>query len=109
MVARRLTKAQWFDLIARFEDSNMTHAAFAHEHGLALSSFRVWLYRARENKHPKDSRFLEIVRQPSGSVVLDSSRVCIELQGGTRVIFDQCPPLSDLAALMIQLAGSRSC
>lgn len=43
----RRSRDEWTKIIAEFERSGESHAAFCARRGLPLASFRSWLYRLR--------------------------------------------------------------
>jgi len=113
MAARRFSEAQWREIIQSFEGSSSTQEAFASEHGIPISSFRAWLYRVRESKRQVEAGFIEL--RPQASAAYDKSvdekdcQVCVELADGVRIVFDHRPPIPELAELVRQLSGHRSC
>lgn len=113
MAARRFTEAQWRAIIQKFEDSNSTQEAFVNEHSIPLSSFRAWLYRLRKSKHRIEANFVEVRPRPytvdDNSMSERSHRLSIEVNQGIRIIFDQQPPMQDLADLIFHLSSRRAC
>ncbi len=113
MAARRLSEAQWREIIQTFEDCDSIQEAFASEYGVPISSFRARLYRLRKSSKHAEAEFVEV--RPKAAVIQGSSvdeqahRVCIEAADGIRIVFDHLPSMQYLAELALRLSGHRAC
>jgi transposase-like protein len=101
------SRPHWTQIIARFERSGMTQAAFAEKHDLKLSTFRSWLYRLRNESQGSASqlapRFIEVTPSSSSEAVATPLRIRIGAQ--VQIEFAQLPSPAYLAAMLSALEG----
>ena len=82
----RRTEAQWRELVARFEASGQSQAAFCAEQGVVASSFARWCQRlrraaCRQSAVVADSVFVELAPERDGMGHWD-----VELELGAGVV-----------------------
>ena len=102
MSTPRLSKQQWRDLVAEFEQGGRSQQAFARRRQVKLGTFRRWLYKIR--KEQTSPRFVEVVADPRTDT---SSRASVAIVvGRTRVEFTEHPPVDYLVELVRGVDGA---
>ena len=92
--------AEWAQLIAEFEQGDVSVAEFCQARELKLGTFRMWMYRARKQSRAKSGKpsFSEVAsvarRDPRGS------GACTIRTGNVEVEFDTLPAPEYLAAIL---------
>lgn len=84
---QRRTRAQWRDILRRFDRSGLGPRAFCRHEGLSLSSLQRW--RSQEGTSPRRSKFIELTsprpaRRSTTAWALEielPSGVCVRLRG----------------------------
>jgi hypothetical protein len=95
VAAARRTREQWRRLVAQFEKSGMTHAAFARSKAVNLASLRAWIYKLR--REARSPRFVEVAPRRRSAALTPKAVVVV---GDARFEFDERPPAEYLAALL---------
>ena len=89
----------WARVVAQFERSGESQAAFCEAHGLNLGTFRGWLYRLRKDEERQHPGFVEVM-----TAAVATRAGCIVRFGDTEVHFDPVPEPGYLAALLEELS-----
>jgi hypothetical protein len=95
MPAPAIHAAYWTRLIAEWRSSGLTQAEFCRNRGLALYTFRDWLYKRLPNRAPRDRsqprtappRFLPVrlVATTAGTPQPAHQPIEVLLDGGRRI------------------------
>ena len=80
----RRTKAQWTEILGRFESSHLDSREFCRREGLALSSFQRWHRRLGSFAA---SEFVELVPSSTPSVPSASWSLDVSLPNGVSLRF----------------------
>lgn len=89
-------------LLARFERSGMSGAAFAAKHGINLKTFYGWRHRARAEE-AQEPTLVEVELEPAGVSAIE-----VELGGDFRLRLERREQTALAAALLREL-GAGSC
>ena len=102
--ARKGRREYWTKIVARFERSGLSHAAFCKRERLNLGTFRTWLYRVRRDaaRGKPIASFVEVSETPARSL-----GPCVVTARGTKIEFETSPSVADLAQLVIALDHQR--
>jgi len=85
-MSSRKTASEWFELVAAWEKSQMSAAAWCREQGLAYQSFIYWRQRWRELSDPGSAlsggaRFCEILpTTASNALIVEIAGVQLHLE-----------------------------
>jgi transposase-like protein len=99
----RASKEQRRVVLAEFERSGMSAAAFAQRTGLKYSTFAAWVQRYRRTKRPvrkSPLRLLEAVTAQPAPVVI---ALQLQLPGGARLEISEASQIPLAAALLSAL------
>jgi len=80
----RRTKAQWIEILRRFESSRLAPREFSRRESLALSSFQRW-HRRLGTVAPAE--FVDLVPTPSASVPSANWTLDVSLPNGVSLRF----------------------
>ena len=81
---QRRTRAQWTEILRRFESSGEDPRGFCGREGLALSSFQRWRRRLGS---VAATEFVELVPTPSPNVASSSWSLDVSLPNGVSLRF----------------------
>ena len=80
---RRRTKAEWFEILRRFESSGLGPRAFCRREGLASSSFQRW--RAELAEPSPEPGFVELTPSSTPAPVAGGWTVELSLPNGVQL------------------------
>lgn len=100
----RRTNEQWRELVAEFETTNLSHAAFAERCDVHVGTFRSWLYRIRRES-TSGVHFAEVVVDTQRSMKPDDGCV-VRLTDGVELELASVPGPAWLAELCRAMAGA---
>lgn len=107
--ARRSSAVQRAQLLAAFDRSGLSAAAFARQHQLSYTTFCHWLQR--RDRAARTPRFVEVERTtpPVTPAAANTGALIVELNQGARLRLASPAQVALAAALLQALHAPRAC
>jgi hypothetical protein len=99
----RTDAARRAQLLATFDQSGLSAAAFARQHGLHYTTFCGWCHRRA--KRPSPPAFVQVELDPPSA----AEGLIIELESGARLRVESSRQIALAAQLLQTLHASRPC
>lgn len=100
MSQARRSRAEWEDIVWKFERTGLSHDAFCEAEGLNVGTFRTWLYKLRHEGGQPEPSFVEVVAGERAS----GPDACVVRFGQAEARFAHVPDAGYVASLLHALA-----